>query len=68
MPLPPLPRREQPDPRWPKVYPDAEIALLGVEEPLALIHAPNESVHPDEIANMGLAEALFLQQYAVTGR
>ncbi len=39
-----------------------------MEEPLALIHAPNESVHPDEIANMALAEALFLQQYAVTGR
>ena len=28
-------------------YPDAEIILMGVEEPLALIHAPNESVDPD---------------------
>jgi len=45
-------------------YPDAELILMGVEEPLALIHAPNESVHPDEIAKMALTEALFLQKYA----
>lgn len=45
-------------------YPDAELILMGVEEPLALIHAPNESVDPNEIANMALAQALFLQQYA----
>jgi len=38
--------------------------LLGVEEPLCLIHAPNESVDPSEIANMALVEALFLQRYA----
>lgn len=45
-------------------YPDAELILMGVEEPLALIHAPNESVHPDEIASMALTEALFLERYA----
>ncbi|WP_028660037.1 dipeptidase [Nocardioides insulae] len=45
-------------------YPEAEIILIGVEEPQALIHAPNESVHPDEIAQMALSEALFLQRYA----
>jgi acetylornithine deacetylase/succinyl-diaminopimelate desuccinylase-like protein len=45
-------------------YPDAELVLLGVEEPLALIHAPNESVDPAEIAAMALTEALFLQHYA----
>jgi cysteinylglycine-S-conjugate dipeptidase len=47
-------------------YPDAEIILMGVEEPLTLRHAPNESVDPDEIANMALAEALFLRRYAAT--
>ena len=45
-------------------YPDAEIILMGVEEPRAMIHAPNESVDPGEIASMALAEALFLQRYA----
>ncbi len=45
-------------------YPHAEIILMGVEEPLALIHAPNESVDPGEIARMALTEALFLQRYA----
>ena len=45
-----------------ETYPEAELILMGVEEPLALIHAPNESVHPQEIADMALAEALFLQR------
>ena len=45
-------------------YPDAELILMGVEESLALIHAPNESVDPAEIAAMALTEALFLQHYA----
>ncbi|MCY1136876.1 dipeptidase [Actinoplanes sp. Pm04-4] len=44
-------------------YPDAEIILMGVEEPLALIHAPNESVDPSEIAALATAEALFLRSY-----
>ena len=45
-------------------YPDAEIILMGVEEPLALIHAPNESVDPSEIERLAVAEALFLHAYA----
>ena len=45
-------------------YPDAELILMGVEEPLARVHAPNESVDPAEIAAMALTEALFLQRYA----
>src|SRR5215831_18247108 len=49
-------------------YPDAELILMGVEEPLALIHAPNESVDPAEIAAMALTEALFLQRYAALRR
>jgi acetylornithine deacetylase/succinyl-diaminopimelate desuccinylase-like protein len=47
-----------------ETYPQAELILMGVEEPLALIHAPNESVDPTEISNMALTEALFLQRYA----
>ena len=49
-----------------ETYPDAEIMLLGVEEPRCLIHAPNESVDPSEIEHIALAEALFLQKYAQT--
>jgi cysteinylglycine-S-conjugate dipeptidase len=47
-----------------ETYPDAEIILMGVEDPLCRMHAPNESVDPAEIATMALAEALFLQRYA----
>jgi cysteinylglycine-S-conjugate dipeptidase len=47
-----------------ETYPDAEIMLMGVEEPKCLIHAPNESVDPSEIENMALSEALFLEKYA----
>jgi acetylornithine deacetylase/succinyl-diaminopimelate desuccinylase-like protein len=45
-------------------YPDAEIILIGVEEPLALIHAPNESVDPHEISALAESLVLFLQRYA----
>ncbi|MEU4519271.1 dipeptidase [Amycolatopsis sp. NPDC024027] len=48
-----------------ETYPGAEILLIGVEEPQARIHAPNESVAPEEIAAMALTEALFLRGYAV---
>ena len=47
-------------------FPDAEIMLLGVEEPRCLIHAPNESVDPQEIERMAVAEALFLRGYGQT--
>jgi cysteinylglycine-S-conjugate dipeptidase len=47
-----------------ETYPDAEIFLMGVEEPKCLIHAPNESVDPSEIEHLALAEALFLENYA----
>ncbi len=45
-------------------FPDAEIILMGVEEPQCLIHAPNESVDPREIERIALAEALFLRACA----
>ncbi|MGV8874616.1 MAG: dipeptidase [Rhodococcus sp. (in: high G+C Gram-positive bacteria)] len=45
-----------------QALPDAEIVLMGVEEPRCRIHAPNESVDPTEIEKMAVAEALFLQR------
>ncbi|SDR68653.1 dipeptidase [Corynebacterium timonense] len=44
-------------------FPDAEIALFGVEEPLCGIHGVDESVDPAEIERIAVAEALFLQRY-----
>lgn len=46
------------------LYPQAEILLIGLSEPEAQIHAVNESVSPDELERMSVAEALFLQRYA----
>ncbi|MFP3989813.1 dipeptidase [Streptomyces sp. E11-3] len=46
------------------LYPDAEILLIGLSEPEAQIHAPNESVSPDELRRLSVTEALFLQKYA----
>lgn len=51
-----------------RTYPEAEIILMGVEEPRCLIHAPNESVDPGEIEHMAHVEALFLRHYAGAGR
>ncbi len=47
-----------------KAAPQAEIALLGVEEPQCRIHAPNESVDPQELRRTALAEALLLTRLA----
>ena len=44
-----------------ETFPDAEIALFGVEEPQCTIHSPDESVDPTEIINVAVAEAAFLQ-------
>ena len=49
-------------------FPEAELILMGVEEPRCLIHAPNESVDPTEIERMALVEALFLRHYAELAR
>jgi cysteinylglycine-S-conjugate dipeptidase len=46
-----------------RTYPEAEIMLIGVEEPGCLIHAPNESVDPSELQRIALAEAFFLGRY-----
>ncbi|MBQ0985733.1 dipeptidase [Streptomyces sp. F63] len=46
------------------LYPEAEILLIGLSEPAAQIHAVNESVSPEELRRLSLAEALFLVNYA----
>ncbi|GAB3072020.1 M20/M25/M40 family metallo-hydrolase [Pedococcus soli] len=47
-----------------EIVPDAEVMLLGVEEPASRIHGPDESVHPDELRRTALAQALFLVELA----
>ncbi|MFE1177580.1 dipeptidase [Streptomyces sp. NPDC058773] len=47
------------------LYPDAEILLIGLSEPEAQIHAVNESVSPQELERLALAEAIFLRSYSV---
>ncbi|WP_329008887.1 dipeptidase [Streptomyces sp. NBC_01601] len=46
------------------LYPEAEILLIGLSEPEAQIHAVNESVSPEELERLSVAEALFLGNYA----
>ncbi|MFJ4004984.1 dipeptidase [Streptomyces sp. NPDC090023] len=46
------------------LYPEAEIILIGLSEPEAQIHAVNESVSPEELERLSVAEALFLNNYA----
>ncbi|EST19147.1 dipeptidase [Streptomyces niveus] len=46
------------------LYPEAEILLIGLSEPEAQIHAVNESVSPEELERLSVAEAHFLVNYA----
>jgi acetylornithine deacetylase/succinyl-diaminopimelate desuccinylase-like protein len=46
------------------VQPDAEILLIGVEEPACRIHAPGESVDPAELERTAVGVALFLSTLA----
>ncbi|MEU0675500.1 dipeptidase [Streptomyces sp. NPDC006172] len=48
------------------LYPRAEILLIGLSEPEAQIHAVNESVSPEELERLSVAEALFLRTYAAS--
>ncbi|MFI6692922.1 dipeptidase [Streptomyces sp. NPDC050433] len=50
------------------LYPDAEILLIGLSEPEAQIHAVNESVSPQELERLSVAEAHFLVNYARSKR
>ncbi len=45
-------------------HPDAEILLIGVEEPASRIHAPNESVDPGELERVATGVAGFLTGFA----
>ncbi|MGK2878429.1 MAG: dipeptidase [Solirubrobacterales bacterium] len=51
-----------------QLYPEAEIMLLGTQEPLCQIHAPDESVDPSEVEKISLALALFLQRFSAPSR
>lgn len=44
-------------------YPEAELALYGVEDPSCKIHSANESVDPEEIRHIAVGELLFLTRY-----
>ncbi len=44
--------------------PGAEFILLGAEDAKANIHGANESVHPDEIERMIVAQALLIERLA----
>ncbi|MFI7389227.1 dipeptidase [Streptomyces tendae] len=48
------------------LYPEAEILLIGLSEPEAQIHAVNESVSPEELERLSVAEAHFLRNYAAS--
>ncbi|MET9603535.1 dipeptidase [Streptomyces sp. NPDC006512] len=50
------------------LYPAAEMLLIGLSEPEAQIHAVNESVSPEELERLSVAEALFLVNYAESKR
>lgn len=47
-----------------ELNPDAEIMLLGVEEPASAIHSPDESVSPTELERTALTLAFFLASLA----
>lgn len=47
-----------------KASPGAEFILLGAEDAKANIHGANESVHPDEIERMIIAQVLLMQRLA----
>jgi acetylornithine deacetylase/succinyl-diaminopimelate desuccinylase-like protein len=51
-----------------KASPGAEFILLGAEDAKANIHGANESVHPDEIERMIVAQALLIQALAEGSR
>jgi len=49
-----------------QAQPRASIVMLGLSDPASAMHAPNESVHPDEIRNTALGVALFLHRLGLS--
>ena len=47
-----------------EAFPDLEVLGVGAQDPLARIHAPNESIHLKELRDSIVAEAVFLQNLA----
>jgi acetylornithine deacetylase/succinyl-diaminopimelate desuccinylase-like protein len=47
-----------------EAFPDLEVLGVGAQDPLARIHAPNESIQLKELEESIIAEALFLAEYA----
>jgi acetylornithine deacetylase/succinyl-diaminopimelate desuccinylase-like protein len=43
--------------------PELEVLGVGAQDPLARIHAPNESIDLEELKDSIVAEALFLAEY-----
>jgi acetylornithine deacetylase/succinyl-diaminopimelate desuccinylase-like protein len=50
-----------------QVVPGAELLLFGAQDPMARIHAPNESVDLDELTSAVVAQTLFLLEIAHDG-
>jgi len=47
-----------------EAFPDLEVLGVGAQDPLARIHAPNESIHLKELRDSIVAEAVFLHNLA----
>ena len=47
-----------------EAFPDLEVLGVGAQDPLARIHAPNESIHLKELRDSIVAEAVFLLNLA----
>jgi acetylornithine deacetylase/succinyl-diaminopimelate desuccinylase-like protein len=46
-----------------EALPQLEVLGVGAQDPLARIHAPNESIHLGELRDSIVAEALFLLEF-----